>query len=154
MPQHAERFGIAIGQQPQFDRLFDVGDFGERPGRVDDLAVGLGGQDRLGQARADGFGDVEAGAVVGNFLERAVRETHGDHAMGHSRVSGRSFAVTNGEPPGSGEFRYIVQRPIERQRTGGRASATGRPSVPLASQRSALGNWLTRSGGSRLISRM
>ena len=120
MPQHAECFGIAIGQQPQFDGLFGVSDFGERPGRIDDFAVGLGGQDCPGEPLADCFGDVEAGAVVGDFLERTVGETHGDHARCHSIGFGATrSAVTKGEPFGSGEFRYIVQRPFERQRCEG-----------------------------------
>ena len=120
MPQHAECFGIAIGQQPQFDGLFGVSDFFERPGRSRRCCRWPWPPGLPGRAAADAFGDVEAGAVVGEFLERTVGQTNGDHAKCHSIGFGATrSAVTKGEPFGSGEFRYIVQRPFERQRCEG-----------------------------------
>ncbi len=77
--KHAERLGIAIGEQRQVDRLRDVGHFFERPGAVDDGAVCLGRQHGLSEPRADTVGDVEAGTVVRKFLDRTVGQANRNH---------------------------------------------------------------------------
>ncbi len=64
VPQHAERFGVAIGEQPQIDGLRDVCDFLEGPRAVDDSPIRLGSQHGLSEPRTDARGHVEAGAVV------------------------------------------------------------------------------------------
>ncbi len=108
VPQDAQRLGITIGEQAEVDGLRDVGHFLERAGRVDDRAVGLGREDGLGQAGADAFGDVEAGAVVGEFFERTVRQAHGDHAKGHSGAA--STSVTRGKSLVVDDFRRGTAR--------------------------------------------
>ena len=66
MPVNFERLGIAIGQQAK------VGVFLQRPGNVDEVAVGLGDKRGIGQALADGFGDIECGRPFGNFFHAPV----------------------------------------------------------------------------------
>ena len=47
MPVNFKRLGIAIGEQAE------VGVFFQRPGDIDQIAVGFGHQRRIGQALAD-----------------------------------------------------------------------------------------------------
>jgi hypothetical protein len=58
MTINCKRLGIAIGQNAK------IGIFLQRPGKIDEITVGLGGKGRIGQPLADGFGDIEGGAAL------------------------------------------------------------------------------------------
>jgi hypothetical protein len=55
MPVNFQRLGIFLGQEAK------IGIFFERTGKVDQIAVGFGGQSRIRQPRADGFRNIERG---------------------------------------------------------------------------------------------
>ncbi len=68
MPIDFERLRVAVGEDAQ------VGVFVERPGEVDQVAIGLGGESGVGQTRADGLGNVERSGALREFLGAAVGE--------------------------------------------------------------------------------
>ncbi len=70
MAEDFERLGIFLGQDAE------VGVFLERTGEVDEIAVGLGDQRGIGQARADGLRDIERGRAFGNVFGAPVGELH------------------------------------------------------------------------------
>ncbi len=81
-----ERFGIALGEQAEFDVLFE----GAR--EVDELGLvavvagpDLGGECGVGQARADATSDVEGGGAGGDFFNAAVGELYVDE-FGHELI--------------------------------------------------------------------
>ena len=76
MPVDFERLGIFLGEDAQ------VGVVVERAGEVDQIAVRLGGQGGVGQARADGLGNVERGGAFREFFAAAVGELD-MNAVGH-----------------------------------------------------------------------
>ena len=59
MAIHFQGLGIFLGENAQ------GGVFFQRPGQIDEIAVGLGGQGGIGQPLADGFGDIERSAALG-----------------------------------------------------------------------------------------
>ena len=67
MPVDFERLGIAIGQDAK------VGIFFQRPGEIDEIAVGLRRERSVGQPLADGLGNVERSAALGYVPSRSRR---------------------------------------------------------------------------------
>src|SRR5579863_921674 len=59
MPVNLERLGIAVGQDAKIGVLF------QRPGEIDEIAVGLCSQCSIGKPLADGFGNIEGSTALG-----------------------------------------------------------------------------------------
>ena len=70
MPVNLQRLGISIGQQAK------VGIFLQRPGQVDEIAVGFGRQRRIRQPWTDRLRNLERSRTLGNFLHAPVRELY------------------------------------------------------------------------------
>ena len=70
VPHDIQPVGVAIGDDLDFVRARE----GKR--QIDELAVHLADDRRLGQPFADRLGKLADGGAVGNFLDAAVREFH------------------------------------------------------------------------------
>src|SRR5208283_41385 len=70
MPVNFQRLRILFHQNAQ------VGIFLERPGEVDEIAVGFRGQSRICQPRADGLRDIERSRAPGDVLHASIRKLH------------------------------------------------------------------------------
>lgn len=68
-----EGFGVAVGEDGDGVRA------DERGGKVDDFAVDFGGDGGLGEAAADGFGELLDGCAVGEFALGAVGKSDLSH---------------------------------------------------------------------------
>ncbi len=68
MAENFKRLRIALGQDAQ------VGVFFQRPGEVDEVAVSLGSERRVGEPLANRLGDVERSAAFRNVLHAPVGE--------------------------------------------------------------------------------
>ena len=70
MPVNFQRLGIFVGQQAK------IGIFLQRPGQVDEIAVGFRRQRRIRQPRTDRLRNIERSRALGNFLHAPIRELH------------------------------------------------------------------------------
>src|SRR5271165_2132932 len=70
MPVNFQRLWILFHQNAQ------LGVFLERPGEVDEIAVGFRGQSRICQPRADGLLDIERSRAPRNVLHASIRKLH------------------------------------------------------------------------------
>src|SRR4029077_11874725 len=72
VPVDLQGLGILLGEDAKRGVLLD------RLGQIDEVAIGLGDQGRVGQPGADRFGDVERGGAFGNFLAASVGKVYLD----------------------------------------------------------------------------
>ena len=75
VPHDVQGLGVAAGDQPQGDLAF----FGQEGVGADELAIDLGGQGGLGQARADFGGNIDGADAAGIFQDFAVGQIDFEH---------------------------------------------------------------------------
>ncbi len=81
MPKNFQGLGIFLSQDAQ------SGVFFHRTSQIDEIAVGLGNQRGVGEPLADGFGDIERSAALGDFLHAPVGKLDMNvSAMGKDQV--------------------------------------------------------------------
>ena len=68
VPVDLQRLRIALGEDAQ------VGVLVERPGQVNEVAIGLGDERRVSETRADGFRHVQWSGAFGNVFRASVRK--------------------------------------------------------------------------------
>src|SRR5207253_7678281 len=84
------RLGVLVGED--LEGHFAVA--GQLAVEIDDLAVDLGGDGGLGEALADGLGDLARPGAAADFALRAVGEFQGQHEGFHLRERLRSTPTT------------------------------------------------------------
>ena len=125
--QHGECLGVAVGEQPQIDRFFDVGHFRQRACRIHNRTIGSGCQNGLCEPRADAFSDIERRTVGRKLLDGAVGQTDGNHVRADASGSGPPGPPSRMAGASGSAESLLVYSPA-----AGAASrtATAQPSIP------------------------